>query len=468
MGCIIEFPFEDRFIPPAEKSLFEDENCFSIIIGRNGTGKSRLLSEIVSNYSKMIDEKSTYFFRANDFIPSKILAVSTSPFDKFPSVPRSKTTSFRSIYSYIGMRSSGMYATNAMALMSSATKGLINKYLESERHENLNEIFRLLKIEAKLSFVFKLNINRKIAIKDPENPDQRYFVDYEDVGILLTDTRGNAIDDSFEEILEDRIFENFRSLPQEIKNDIAHALNYTMERLDTKRDSLFKLDFDYISRYREGFIDKHFAMAVLTLLNHNIVKLFDLKIWKEHEPGDTRELSLRRASSGEQCMLVMTLGIAGQIEHRSLILIDEPEISLHPAWQEQFIKTLTTVFSQYKECHFIIATHSPQIVSRLSAENCFITVIDENKLHRSNDYLEKSADYQLAELFDAPGIMNEYITRLAFSLLTKIRSEKTISDQIKAEMRKLQTMQRKLEAADPNFELINTVVDVCQYYATDK
>ncbi|WP_338546519.1 AAA family ATPase [Pseudomonas benzopyrenica] len=467
MGRIIEFPFEDRYVPLAQNSLFQDENCFSIIIGRNGTGKSRLLSDIVSNYSKMIDEKNNYFFGANGFIPAKILAVSTSPFDKFPSVPRSKTTSFRSIYSYIGMRSSGMYATNAMALMSSTTKGLINKYLESERHENLNEIFRLLKIEAKLSFVFKLNINRKIAIKDPNNPEQKYFVDYEDVGISLTDRRGNAIDDSFEEILEDRIFESFRSLSQEVKNDIAYALNYTMERLDTKRDSLFKLDFDYISKYREGFIDKHFATAVLTLLNHNIVKLFDLKIWKKHESGDTQELSLRRASSGEQCMLVMTLGIAGQIEHRSLILIDEPEISLHPAWQERFIKTLTTVFSQYKECHFIIATHSPQIISRLSTENCFITVIDENKLHRANDYLEKSADFQLAELFDAPGIMNEYITRLAFSLLTKVRSERTLTDQAKAEMKKLQTMQGKLEETDPNFELINTVVDVCQYYATN-
>lgn len=468
MGRIVEFPFEDRFIPLTPRGFHSEENCYSIIIGKNGTGKSRFLSEIVSNYSKMIDEKSNYFFSANGFVPSKILAVSTSPFDKFPSVPRSKTTSFRSVYSYVGMRSPGLYATNAMALISSATRGLINKYLESERHENLNEVFRLLKIEPSLSFIFKLSIKKRIAIKNPENPDHRYFITHEDARVSLFDGFGEVLEESFEELLEDRIFENFKSLPRHAKREIAEALTYTIDRLDKKSESLFKLEFDYFSQYRTGFLDKIFAKSVLVLLSHNIVRLVDLKIWKKVDHGDVRELSLRRASSGEQCMLVMMLGIAGQLEHDSLILIDEPEISLHPAWQEQFIKMLITVFSQYKGCHFIIATHSPQIVSRLSSENCFITVIDENKLHYSEDFLEKSADFQLAELFDAPGIMNEYVTRLAFALLTKVKAEKTMSSHSRTDMIKLESIQRKLEVGDPNHELINTVFDVCQFYANNK
>ncbi|AFE06259.1 ATPase [Corallococcus coralloides DSM 2259] len=67
-------------------------------------------------------------------------------------------------------------------------------------------------------------------------------------------------------------------------------------------------------------------------------------------------------SSGEQHMLVLFFElIFGRFQPGHLVLIDEPELSLHPAWQLRFIDDLEKVRSINK-VDFILATHSPQII----------------------------------------------------------------------------------------------------------
>jgi predicted ATP-binding protein involved in virulence len=44
-----------------------------------------------------------------------------------------------------------------------------------------------------------------------------------------------------------------------------------------------------------------------------------------------------------------------------LILIDEPELSLHVAWQVQFLKDLARVI-KLSSFDVLLATHSPQII----------------------------------------------------------------------------------------------------------
>jgi predicted ATP-binding protein involved in virulence len=66
-------------------------------------------------------------------------------------------------------------------------------------------------------------------------------------------------------------------------------------------------------------------------------------------------------SSGEQHELVLLYELLFRVRPGSLILIDEPEISLHIAWQEVFLRDLLSITSL---SHFdvLIATHSPQII----------------------------------------------------------------------------------------------------------
>jgi ABC-type cobalamin/Fe3+-siderophores transport system ATPase subunit len=62
-----------------------------------------------------------------------------------------------------------------------------------------------------------------------------------------------------------------------------------------------------------------------------------------------------------------------------VILIDEPELSLHPSWQNRVLKIYEN-FAIKNNCQIIIATHSPHIIG--SAKPEYIKVLEkvDNKI----------------------------------------------------------------------------------------
>lgn len=68
-----------------------------------------------------------------------------------------------------------------------------------------------------------------------------------------------------------------------------------------------------------------------------------------------------KLSSGEQHEVVINYELLFKTEQNSIILIDEPEISLHITWQEEIIKNLLRI-AELSKLNIIIATHSPQII----------------------------------------------------------------------------------------------------------
>ena len=75
----------------------------------------------------------------------------------------------------------------------------------------------------------------------------------------------------------------------------------------------------------------------------------------------TAPLSLTQLSSGEQQMLVMFAELLFGLEPNTLVMIDEPELSLHVAWQMEFLHDLQQV-TRLVDVDVLIATHSPQII----------------------------------------------------------------------------------------------------------
>jgi len=72
-------------------------------------------------------------------------------------------------------------------------------------------------------------------------------------------------------------------------------------------------------------------------------------------------LSPTDLSSGEQHELVLLYELLFKVKPWSLILIDEPELSLHIAWQEQVLNDLEKI-TKLADLYVIMATHSPQII----------------------------------------------------------------------------------------------------------
>lgn len=67
-------------------------------------------------------------------------------------------------------------------------------------------------------------------------------------------------------------------------------------------------------------------------------------------------------SSGEQHQIVLAYDMLFRIEANSLVMIDEPELSLHVNWQERFLSDLESVIG-VANFDALIATHSPYIIN---------------------------------------------------------------------------------------------------------
>lgn len=73
-------------------------------------------------------------------------------------------------------------------------------------------------------------------------------------------------------------------------------------------------------------------------------------------------LKLNQLSSGEKQEVVLFYELIFNTKNNVLLLIDEPEISLHISWQKKFLDDLLSIIN-YKGINAIVATHSPQIIN---------------------------------------------------------------------------------------------------------
>ncbi len=81
-------------------------------------------------------------------------------------------------------------------------------------------------------------------------------------------------------------------------------------------------------------------------------------------------------SSGEQHLILLSYFLIFLLKPNSLILIDEPEISLHLKWQRTFIDDILKL-SKHLNPRFIIATHSPAIVGNFDDQMLKMHTLDD-------------------------------------------------------------------------------------------
>lgn len=84
-----------------------------------------------------------------------------------------------------------------------------------------------------------------------------------------------------------------------------------------------------------------------------------LSVWHE-ETG--RSIDLDSLSSGEQHEVILLFDLLFNVPPGALVLIDEPEISLHVVWQLAFIPDVQRI-AELVGFRFVVATHSPQIIN---------------------------------------------------------------------------------------------------------
>jgi predicted ATP-binding protein involved in virulence len=90
-------------------------------------------------------------------------------------------------------------------------------------------------------------------------------------------------------------------------------------------------------------------------------KTLKIKNGYEFVSPQKKSIDIASLSSGEQHLIVMLYELLFKAAKGTLVLIDEPEISLHVIWQLGFLDDIIKI-SQKRDLQIVVATHSPQII----------------------------------------------------------------------------------------------------------
>ncbi|MCP4156464.1 MAG: AAA family ATPase [bacterium] len=138
------------------------------------------------------------------------------------------------------------------------------------------------------------------------------------------------------------------------------------EKIDENNINVLAVYIDDVERKLSVFDDLSDRIDLLTKIVNRRFLFKQLSIDKETgfvlNTSAENKLSPRSLSSGEQHELVLLYELLFKVEPNSLILIDEPELSLHVVWQQEFLKDLHEITSLVG-FDVLIATHSPQIIN---------------------------------------------------------------------------------------------------------
>jgi len=137
-----------------------------------------------------------------------------------------------------------------------------------------------------------------------------------------------------------------------------------IEENDTKVLSLYIKDNEEKLSVFDILIDK--IELFTDILNNRRFNFKSIEIDKDRGfifiSKDKSILKLTELSSGEQHEVVLLFELLFKAEENSLVLIDEPEISLHVVWQKEFLNDIKEII-ELQRIDIIIATHSPQIIN---------------------------------------------------------------------------------------------------------
>ena len=503
-------PLSNRSRPTSS----DTENRCTIVLGRNGVGKSRLLAGIARLFASFDDGGRLPRDRAatrhrnrrdSDLVltyiaegrrvrlringpyiessfadkgdrragvrvplPKRVIATTITPSDKFPvsntALVRQRDASAirdseEKIYRYLGGKSGGD-SISIRNRLSRVVDALVRSVTKSNSaRAKLVEVFQLLNYQPKVQVEYGFRFGR----------------------LGLSEVREHLED-------PDKLRERVRSmhgLPHRWRL-IELALNND-EKLRVLREAIMfaeaTLDQDYeVSaaidiRHGSFLNDSEAVFRHLQVLEaYRIASIADLRLFRDttdlglqkeslfEETDAVLPLSITEASSGEQAVLLTLLGIAAEIEDNSLVLLDEPEISLHPEWQERIISLLVDTFSGYRGCHFVIATHSPQVLAHAGHVASSVVVLDKDDVSISSGaaLLHRSADFQLATIFRSPGYRNEYLAREALAALTLASRGDVRSSRFNSLRNMLQRARVHMREDDPIAQMVDAVVQASE------
>lgn len=382
---------------------FTNDPNIQIITGPNGFGKTTIL-QVINHFCT---GRLWYFyylpFEQIDFTFSNNKSFSIKKTDKIEKATREdvilifqmfddkqavETCEFKASYLYLQLRNINLYRGRF-------TEGLreddfLEEFYELEKDEEINSMLpnyiEFLKSE-KCVIVEEQRLTTKKTVhassatiktvEEIQNKINEFFAQ----AIKTYNQESLKIDGSFVKRLSDlKVNDNEGQLKhikkERIYKDVTRIIkNYQKYGLVKELNVVPDLGVHYVEVLKLYLKDLHTKLMSINdyykklslfdrlvsgkSLSYKNLVFEDDKFFIKNDANE--EVPIHKLSSGEQNLLILCYNLVFELKDNSILLLDEPENSLHMAWLNNLLNDYIDI-AQLTGCQMIIATHSPAFI----------------------------------------------------------------------------------------------------------
>lgn len=248
-------------------------------------------------------------------------------------------------------------------------KTILQKKLRTEFNDQINNIYLPLE-DGEIDLTIK-DKNVKVLIKNDEiNQIEKSF---------SLNTEVIYIDDPF-------TLDNLRSLPLRfLKNNnyINHRDHLKLKLMQQNNDSNILTEIITTKK-----IDNIFE-KINTVCSGEIVKTRSSFLGYKRINSDA-VLNIKNISTGLKTFVILkTLLLNSSLEENGTIVLDEPEIHLHPEWQLIFAELIVLIQKNFN-MHILLNTHSPYFLNAIEVYAAKYEIADKCKYYLAENNNNKS------------------------------------------------------------------------------
>ncbi|WP_370683125.1 AAA family ATPase [Pseudomonas syringae pv. atrofaciens] len=285
----------------------------NVLIGANGSGKSQLLHQIVKSWIDKDETEKTGFIKQPNL--SQVVVVSYSPFEQFPVDLHGRKFQDQDAYRYFGFR--GRATTKG-----SSEKGKIRLSQTVPKRNAVTSLLDCLDHD-------KLYINVPKWVKKIEVAEKvlRVAFDFDFAAVCVS--------------------------------EYTRASRFYIDGAPLSHPPYLTATVNGIEKFFIPLTSVQVANLKVTSLRKYVEINDGLTFFKSGDPV--------QLSSGQRLFTYIVINILGIIRRSSLILVDEPELFLHPTLEIQFIEMLKEILAEFNS-KALLATHSVVTVREMPAD----------------------------------------------------------------------------------------------------
>lgn len=355
-----------------------DISSVTVICGTNGTGKSTIAKSLFSSFNSLSNISSKVEKEYNNSLAS-LACNKVSPFDKskeFAEKVIVNKSNNKKVYDlaseYINNNEDyDSFISGYLEIMDiksdKISEKLINRVFSSEFNNQINNIYSndngIIKLHVKdNTYEFVIN-NNSVEIKN--------LAELSSEAIYIDDFKciENVQNEHYTyKYVNNEKMQLFKKILLENRAGLDHE-SHLCSKLENLTENSVINEIINNNRFKKIF-DKIFENCPGKIIINK-----DLK-YAYHLDGTDKSLDMKNVAEGMKNFLLMKLLIENStLLENGVLILDEPEMHLHPEWQLLFAELIVLV-NKYLNTHILINTHSPYFLNAVEVYTSKYSIVD--------------------------------------------------------------------------------------------